>query len=124
MEQHIEFNEELIEKEFCYGNELLCTKYDEQNARNNYFCCKGYCIDFLRNLASRLNISYTLYQVPDGQYGSFEYNEKAKKKTWNGLVGEIVHKRADFIVGALTIDPERSLYIDFSKPFKWVNFFI
>lgn len=72
----------------------------------------------LQNLASRLNISYTLYQVPDNQYGSFEYNEKAKKKTWNGLIGEIVHKRADFIVGALTIDPERSLYIDFSKPFK------
>lgn len=51
MEQHIEFNEELIEKEFCYANELLCTKYDEQNARNNYFCCKGYCIDFLKVLA-------------------------------------------------------------------------
>ena len=119
MEQSIDFNEELIEKEFCYSNELLCTKYDEQNARLNYHCCKGYCIDFLKRLTGTLNISFSLYQVTDNQYGNFEYNEKTKKKSWNGLVGEIVSKKADFIVAPLTIDPERSLYIDFSKPFKY-----
>lgn len=119
MEQPIEFNEELIEKEFCYSNELLCTKYDEQSSRMNYFCCKGYCIDFLKELASRLNISYSLYQVADNKYGSFDYNPKTKKKWWNGLIGEIVSRKADFIVAPLTIDPERSLYVDFSKPFKY-----
>uniref|UniRef100_A0AAN0N7N0 Glutamate [NMDA] receptor subunit 1 n=1 Tax=Polyphagotarsonemus latus TaxID=1204166 RepID=A0AAN0N7N0_9ACAR len=117
--QQIIFDENLIEQEFCNSNELLCTKYDEVSMKNNFYCCKGYCIDFLKTLATRLNISFSLYQVTDDQYGSFEIDKKTNKKKWNGLIGEIVMKKADLIVAPLTINPERSLFIDFSKPFKY-----
>lgn len=41
------------------------------------------------------------------------------KKEWNGLIGELVNERADMIVAPLTINPERALAIEFSKPFKY-----
>lgn len=40
-------------------------------------------------------------------------------KMWTGMVGDLVYKRADMIVAPLTINPERSLAIEFSKPFKY-----
>ena len=43
----------------------------------------------------------------------------SSKKTWNGMIGELLDKRADLIVAPLTIDPERAKYVDFSKPFKY-----
>lgn len=50
----------------------------------------------------------------------------------NGIMGELDSDSADIAVGALTINPEREQYIDFSEPWlyhgirileKWVSFF-
>lgn len=50
--------------------------------------------------------------------------------TLNGMVGELDTDLADLAVGALTINPEREQYIDFSEPWlyhgikileKWVS---
>lgn len=35
------------------------------------------------------------------------------------IVGELYYKRADMVVAPLTINPERSLAIEFTKPFKY-----
>ena len=40
-------------------------------------------------------------------------------KKWNGVIGDIVEGKADLAVGSLTINNERSQYIEFSKPFKY-----
>lgn len=47
----------------------------------------GYIVQFADQLFGRLypgNWSYTLYEVPDGNYGT-----KNKDGTWNGLIGEV-----------------------------------
>ncbi|XP_061433094.1 glutamate receptor ionotropic, NMDA 2C-like [Lethenteron reissneri] len=36
---------------------------------------------------------------------------------WNGMVGEVLYKRADIAIGSLTINEERQEVIDFSVPF-------
>ena len=42
-----------------------------------------------------------------------------KKKTWSGLIGEVLDGKSDMIVAPLTIDPDRADFVDFSKPFKY-----
>lgn len=81
-------------------------------------CCQGYCIDLLKALSHRLNFTYELYQVADGYYGAYEYKEDGKRK-WNGLIGDLVERRADMAIAPLSINPERAKMIDFSKPFKF-----
>ncbi|KAH7939110.1 hypothetical protein HPB52_005873 [Rhipicephalus sanguineus] len=40
-------------------------------------------------------------------------------KRWSGMVGDLVRGVADMIIAPLTITPERSMEIDFTKPFKY-----
>ncbi|XP_074600857.1 glutamate [NMDA] receptor subunit 1-like isoform X2 [Brevipalpus obovatus] len=104
----------------CSKDQVPCAKYDQKSGIEQMYCCSGYCIDFLIGLSDRLNFSYTLYQVDDGAYGSLEHvdgPDKAKK--WTGLMGDLIYKKADIIVAPLTINPERSAAIEFSKPFKY-----
>lgn len=106
--------------EECVGDTVPCGKIDVATGMERMYCCSGYCIDFLVDLARRLNFTYTLYQVADGVYGNFEHvNGTDQPKVWTGLVGDLIYKKADMIVAPLTINPERSLYIEFSKPFKY-----
>lgn len=35
------------------------------------FCCKGFCMDLLRELSSKINFTYNLTLSPDGQFGSY-----------------------------------------------------
>ncbi|UXI19263.1 hypothetical protein NH340_JMT05206 [Sarcoptes scabiei] len=107
----------------CDPGQVLCpinrfnTSTDRYTQQN--FCCEGYCIDLLIQLANQLNFTYTLHQVEDGLYGSYTFNEKTGDHEWTGLLGELYYNRADMVVAALTITPERSEAIDFSKPFKY-----
>jgi glutamate receptor ionotropic, NMDA 1 len=87
------------------------------------FCCRGYCIDLLKALSSRINFTYDLALSPDGQFGHYMLKNLSStlgvKKEWSGLIGELVSERADLIVAPLTINPERAEFIEFSKPFKY-----
>uniref|UniRef100_A0A3Q3G1M9 Glutamate receptor n=1 Tax=Labrus bergylta TaxID=56723 RepID=A0A3Q3G1M9_9LABR len=71
---------------------------------------KGFSIDVLDALAKILGFKYDIYQVGDGKYGSFLPNG-----SWNGMIGELIGKRADLAVSAITITPERESVVDFSK---------
>lgn len=35
------------------------------------YCCRGYCIDLLKQLALKKNFTASLALSPDGQFGSF-----------------------------------------------------
>jgi len=35
------------------------------------FCCKGYCVDLLKELSKMINFTYSLALSPDGQFGSY-----------------------------------------------------
>ncbi|XP_047459706.1 glutamate receptor ionotropic, delta-1 isoform X1 [Mugil cephalus] len=71
---------------------------------------KGFSIDVLDALAKILGFKYDIYQVGDGKYGSVLPNG-----SWNGMIGELIGKRADLAVSAITITPERESVVDFSK---------
>uniref|UniRef100_A0A3Q3KJI4 Glutamate receptor n=1 Tax=Monopterus albus TaxID=43700 RepID=A0A3Q3KJI4_MONAL len=74
-------------------------------------CCKGFCIDILKKLSRTIKFSFDLYLVTNGKHG------KLVRGVWNGMIGEVVYKRADMAIGSLTINEERSEIIDFSVPF-------
>ncbi|XP_052046630.1 glutamate receptor ionotropic, delta-1 [Apodemus sylvaticus] len=71
---------------------------------------KGFSIDVLDALAKALGFKYEIYQAPDGRYGHQLHNT-----SWNGMIGELISKRADVAISAITITPERESVVDFSK---------
>lgn len=110
-------------KGFCGHDQIPCPVARKHPVTGERYeamhCCQGYCIDLLKKLAAQMNFTYTMYQVEDGLYGSYAYNAKAHKHEWTGLLGEVYYGRADMVMAALTITPERSHAIDFTKPFKY-----
>lgn len=85
------------------------------------YCCRGFCMDLLQELAKTINFTYSLALSPDGMFGNYVIRNTTVggKKEWTGLIGELVNERADMIVAPLTINPERAEFIEFSKPFKY-----
>lgn len=71
---------------------------------------KGFSIDVLDALAKILGFKYEIYQVSDSKYGS-----QLPNGSWNGMIGDLINKRADLAVSAITITPERENVVDFSK---------
>lgn len=71
---------------------------------------KGFSIDVLDALAKNLGFKYEIYQVGDGKYGHHLPNG-----SWNGMIGDLINKRADMAISAITITPERESVVDFSK---------
>lgn len=71
----------------------------------------GYCIDLLEKIASICEFNYTIRLVEDNVHGAL-VNGK-----WNGMVNEIIEKKADLAVAGLTITYQREQVIDFTKPF-------
>nr|XP_006008257.1 PREDICTED: glutamate receptor ionotropic, NMDA 2A [Latimeria chalumnae] len=100
----------------CVRNSVPCRKHVKLNNITNEGthikkCCKGFCIDILKKLARTVKFTYDLYLVTNGKHG------KKINNVWNGMIGEVVYKRAVMAVGSLTINEERSEVVDFSVPF-------
>lgn len=73
---------------------------------------EGFCIDLLQAIAEQLEFQYELYLVPDAKFGAEDSDGK-----WNGLVRELVDKKADLALAPMTINYARESVIDFTKPF-------
>ncbi|CAH0555800.1 unnamed protein product [Brassicogethes aeneus] len=111
----------LSENDNCTSEEIPCPHFNATNEVDANYCCKGYCMDLLKELSAKINFTYSLALSPDGQFGNYiikNYTTGGKKE-WTGLIGELVGERADMIVAPLTINPERAEFIEFSKPFKY-----
>ncbi|KAI0233221.1 Glutamate [NMDA] receptor subunit 1 [Lamellibrachia satsuma] len=100
-------------------NRIPCVRPNSTGGQQKQYCCYGYVIDLLIKLSQKVNFTYDLHLVEDNNYGTFEIRNGSSKKTWNGMIGELLDNRADLILAPLTIDPERAKYVDFSKPFKY-----
>ncbi|KAG8454198.1 hypothetical protein GDO86_000728 [Hymenochirus boettgeri] len=70
---------------------------------------QGFSIDVLDALSSYLGFKYEIYVAPDHKYGSPQ-----EDGSWNGLIGELLLKRADIGISALTITPDRENVVDFT----------
>ncbi|XP_073985740.1 glutamate receptor ionotropic, kainate 2 isoform X2 [Rhodnius prolixus] len=74
---------------------------------------EGFCIDLLKFVAGQVGFQYAIRLVPDHMYGVYDPDTKQ----WNGIVKELMDKRADLAVASMTINYARESVIDFTKPF-------
>nr|UTN00866.1 ionotropic receptor [Semanotus bifasciatus] len=76
---------------------------------------EGYAMDLMHEICKprNLNCSYNFELVPDGKYGM--YNPKTKQ--WDGLIRELLERRAELAICDLTITYERRKAVDFTMPF-------
>ncbi|XP_053978651.1 glutamate receptor ionotropic, kainate 2 isoform X1 [Hylaeus volcanicus] len=74
---------------------------------------EGFCIDLLKWIADQVGFQYAIRLVPDRMYGVYD----PETKEWNGIVRELMEKRADLAVASMTINYARESVIDFTKPF-------
>ena len=54
-----------------------------------------------------------MYTVPDNRYGV----PNSETGEWDGIVKQLIDRRADIAVASMTINYARETVIDFSKPF-------
>ncbi|XP_065556599.1 ionotropic receptor 25a-like isoform X5 [Artemia franciscana] len=81
-------------------------------SKNGTATFEGYCIDLLKELQERLGFEYEVYESPDGLYGSL-----AENGSWSGMIKEVMEKKADIALGALSVTAERETVIDFTIPY-------
>ncbi|XP_036334925.1 glutamate receptor ionotropic, kainate 2-like isoform X1 [Rhagoletis pomonella] len=74
---------------------------------------EGFCIDLLKAIAKQVGFQYKIELVPDNMYGVYNPDTNI----WNGIVRELMERRADLAVASMTINYARESVIDFTKPF-------
>ncbi|CAF0769509.1 unnamed protein product [Brachionus calyciflorus] len=72
---------------------------------------QGYCVDLLVKISKICGFNYTIRPVADGVHGTLVDGK------WNGIINELIEKKADIAVAGLTITFQREQAIDFTKPF-------
>ncbi|XP_034948541.1 ionotropic receptor 25a-like [Chelonus insularis] len=83
-------------------------EYDPENDR--WF---GYSIDLLDKISNILFFEYEIYAAPDGKFGAMNESDG----TWNGMIGELIKKKADIAIGTLSVMAERENVVDFTVPY-------
>ncbi|CAH0553818.1 unnamed protein product [Brassicogethes aeneus] len=81
----------------------------DETARKGY---KGYCIDLIDKIAESLKFDYEIQAVSDGKFGNMDDQGR-----WNGVVKELIEKRADIGLGSMSVMAERENVIDFTVPY-------
>lgn len=81
----------------------------DEDARKGF---SGYCIDLIDKIAEILKFDYEIVAVGDGKFGNMDENGK-----WNGVVRELIEKRADIGLGSMSVMAERENVIDFTVPY-------
>lgn len=73
----------------------------------------GYCVDLLDELARALHFEYNITLSPNGRIG----NLHPDTGTWDGIVAQLLDRRADIGLAAMSVMAERETVIDFTVPF-------
>ncbi|KHN82043.1 Glutamate [NMDA] receptor subunit 1 [Toxocara canis] len=111
----------IVEDIVVNGPWFACPKRNNDST-TEMFCCAGYAIDLLANLAlpevnGSVDTGFTFDLHLNESYGAVLLGENGY--VLNGMVGELDIDLADLAIGALTINPEREQYIDFSEPWLY-----
>ncbi|KAK4301458.1 hypothetical protein Pmani_026414 [Petrolisthes manimaculis] len=72
----------------------------------------GYCIDLINEIKQIVEFEYEIYEAPDGKFGNMN-----EKEEWNGMVLELMEKRADIALAPLSVMAERENVVDFTVPY-------
>ena len=81
---------------------------------SNQICYKGFLISLINKLANDIGFKYYIYEVPDGKYGSCKSDQLDCQEKWSGIMGQLVERKADLALSAMTITPLREKYVDFT----------
>jgi len=73
---------------------------------------EGFCIDLLNAICETVPFEYEIREVEDREYGSLKENG-----SWNGMMKELIDKRADIALSSLWVMAEREKVVDFTVPF-------
>lgn len=76
-------------------------------------CCYGLTIDLLSLVARELSFRFDLYVAHDGLFGK----RNGLNGTWNGVVGELLHGRAQMAFAPMSVSARRAEVIDFTTPY-------
>uniref|UniRef100_T1H2M0 Ionotropic glutamate receptor L-glutamate and glycine-binding domain-containing protein n=1 Tax=Megaselia scalaris TaxID=36166 RepID=T1H2M0_MEGSC len=74
---------------------------------------EGYSMDLIDAIAKQLGFKYVFKMARDGKYGGWD----AEKKSWNGLIKELLDGEADLGICDLTMTSARRKAVDFTPPF-------
>ncbi|XP_065574729.1 glutamate receptor ionotropic, kainate 2-like isoform X12 [Artemia franciscana] len=99
---------QLIEKETPY----VMLRHNAANLTGNARY-EGFCVDLLKAISAIVGFQYVIEFGPDKIYGAPDPDTGE----WNGLVKQLIEKKADLAVGSMTINYARENVIDFTKPF-------
>ncbi|XP_071050024.1 glutamate receptor ionotropic, kainate 2-like isoform X1 [Onthophagus taurus] len=72
---------------------------------------EGYAMDIIKEIASNLNFTFE-FKITD-VYGTYD----TTTGSWNGILGELIERRAHLAICDLTITHQRRSLVDFSLPF-------
>ncbi|XP_078376048.1 glutamate receptor ionotropic, kainate 2-like isoform X2 [Oculina patagonica] len=92
---------------------FVMLKEDENPSLNKTQEFEGLSIDILEKMRETLKFNYKIYLVPDGKFGV----KDRLTGQWNGIVKEIIDKRADMSIAPMTISSDRQTVLDFTQPY-------
>ncbi|XP_046979209.1 ionotropic receptor 25a [Schistocerca americana] len=84
-------------------------KYQDENGSTKF---KGYCIDLINAIRNITNFEIEIYEVADGKFGNMD-----EEGRWNGMIKDLIDKKAHIALGALSVMAERENVVDFTVPY-------
>lgn len=72
----------------------------------------GYCIDLIDEISNILKFDYVIYTIPDRELTDID-----KRGDSDGLIKELVNKRADVALGSIYVTAERETVVDYTIEF-------
>ncbi|GIX98994.1 ionotropic receptor 25a [Caerostris darwini] len=72
----------------------------------------GYCIELLDEIKEILEFDYTIFETADNKFGTM--NDKLE---WDGMMRDLVQKKADIALGPISVMAERETVVDFTVPY-------
>ncbi|XP_076349970.1 ionotropic receptor 25a-like isoform X2 [Tachypleus tridentatus] len=73
---------------------------------------QGYCIDLINNMKKILQFEFEISESPDKMFGIMNASGG-----WNGMIKELIDKKADIALAPLSVMAERETVVDFTVPF-------
>ena len=95
---------------------VLPISYEVEKINNTY---AGFLIDLLNIITDELNLTYTLIEPRDRQWGV-----QLENGSWTGLIRDLVDERADLALSELTNTKERLEYVDFTTFLRMSSFVV
>nr|CAG4645346.1 EOG090X00ST [Lynceus sp. MCZ IZ 141354] len=74
---------------------------------------EGFGMDIVDEISKLLGFNYTVRLVADGKWGNIDQHTGE----WNGMIRELLDKKADMAIADLSINYERQTAVDFTMPF-------